>query len=236
MSVVRTIVVTGAFGVLGSAVARTLARDGARIALIDLASSPPPDLKTEFAPPHQSVGAVDLANLDAARVAFAAVAAQSGGIDALVNVAGGFRWQSVDDGDVEGWDAMYTMNLRTAVVCCKAALPWLIARGQGRIVNIGAGAAARSAAAGMGAYTASKSGVQRLTESLAAELRDRGITVNAVLPGTIDTPRNRADMPDADTNRWVQAGQIAEVIRFLVSDAAEAVTGAAIPVFGRGWS
>jgi NAD(P)-dependent dehydrogenase (short-subunit alcohol dehydrogenase family) len=110
----------------------------------------------------------------------------------------------------------------------------LLERGRGRIINIGAGAAAARAGAGMGAYTASKAGVQKLTESLADELRDRGITVNAVLPGTIDTPRNRSDMPDADFSRWVTPDAIAEVVVFLASDSAQAVTGAAIPVFGRG--
>jgi NAD(P)-dependent dehydrogenase (short-subunit alcohol dehydrogenase family) len=156
-----------------------------------------------------------------------------GGIDALVNVAGGFRWELLRDGEVETWDELYAINLRTAVVACKAALPALLERGRGRIINVGAGAAAR-AAAGMGAYAASKSGVERLTESLAAELRDRGVTVNAVLPGIIDTPRNRADMPDADFARWVAPEAIADVIVFLASDAARAVTGAAVPVFGRG--
>jgi len=231
-----TIVVTGAFGVLGTAVARTLATTGAHVALVDVAKTPPPALQAEFAAQHRLVGAVDLTSLAAARDAFAAVAGHFGGIDALVNVAGGFQWQRVEDGELEAWDSMYAMNLRTAVVGCKAVLPWLLERGRGRIVNIGAGVAARTAAAGMGAYTASKTGVQRLTESLAAEMRDRGVTVNAVLPGTIDTPRNRADMPDADTSRWVRPEQVAEVIRFLVSDAADAVTGAAIPVFGRGWA
>jgi len=156
-----------------------------------------------------------------------------GGIDVLVNVAGGFRWELVEGGQLETWDEMYAMNLRTAVVSSRAALPALLERGRGRIVNVGAGAALR-ATAGMGAYAASKSGVERLTEALAAELKDRGITVNAVLPGTIDTPRNRADMPDADFARWVAPEAIADVIVFLASDAARAVTGAAIPVFGRG--
>ncbi|HEY2274414.1 MAG TPA: SDR family oxidoreductase, partial [Steroidobacteraceae bacterium] len=98
---------------------------------------------------------------------------------------------------------------------------------------IGAGAAGR-AAAGMGAYAASKAGVERLTEALAAELRDRNVTVNAILPGTIDTPANRAAMPDADVTRWVEPEAIADVVVFLASDAARAVTGAAVRVFGRG--
>jgi NAD(P)-dependent dehydrogenase (short-subunit alcohol dehydrogenase family) len=160
-------------------------------------------------------------------------ATRFGGIDVLVNVAGGFRWETLADGDVETWDQLYAMNLRTAVVCCKTVLPAMLARGGGRIVNIGAAAAAR-AGAGMGAYTASKAGVQRLTESLSEELKDRGITVNAILPGTIDTPRNRADMPDADFTRWVAPQTIAGVIVFLASEAAGAVTGASIPVLGGG--
>jgi NAD(P)-dependent dehydrogenase (short-subunit alcohol dehydrogenase family) len=150
-----------------------------------------------------------------------------------VNAAGGFRWQPLADGDIDVWDQMYAVNLKTAVVACKAALPYLVAAGTGRIINIGAGAAAK-AAAGMGAYTAAKSGVMRLTESLSQELIDRGITVNAILPGTIDTPQNRSDMPDADRTRWVSPQEIADVVLFLASNAARAVTGVAIPVFGRG--
>jgi len=145
----------------------------------------------------------------------------------------GSTWQTLADGDVEGWDKMFNINLKTAVVTTKAALASLLHSDSARVINIGAGAAAK-AATGMGAYTASKSGVQRLTESLAEELKDRGITVNCVLPGTIDTPQNRADMPSADHSRWVSADAIADVIVFLASPAARAVTGAAVPVFGRG--
>ena len=115
----------------------------------------------------------------------------------------------------------------------RAALPHLIKRGGGRIVNIGAGAAATKAGAGMGAYTASKAGVAKLTESLAEEVKDRGVTVNALLPSIIDTPANRADMPNADFSRWVAPRAIADVILFLLSDQASAVTGALIPVSGR---
>jgi NAD(P)-dependent dehydrogenase (short-subunit alcohol dehydrogenase family) len=164
--------------------------------------------------------------MDAAR-------ARLGRIDALINVAGGFRWQKLEEGDVDTWDRMFAINLKTAVVASRAVLPPLLAQGSGSIVHVGAGAAAR-AAAGMGAYAASKSGVLRLTESLAEELKDRGVRVNAVLPGTIDTPQNRADMPDADFSRWVAPEALADVVLFLISPAARAVNGAAVRVFGRG--
>jgi NAD(P)-dependent dehydrogenase (short-subunit alcohol dehydrogenase family) len=229
----RRVVVTGAFGQLGSEVARAFARAGANVGLLDVAPTIPSTLDAEFSPSHLLIGAVDLSDIEVTRKAMAAVATRFGGIDVLVNVAGGFRAETLVDGEVATWDELYTMNLRTAVVSCKAALPALLASAHGRIINIGAGAAAKGRA-GIGAYTASKAGVQRLTESLADELKDRGVTVNAILPGTIDTPRNRADMPHADFARWVAPAAIAEVILFLASDAAEAVTGASIPVNGRG--
>ena len=227
----RVAVVTGAFGALGSAVARAFAAHGYRVALLDMAIDPPAALREELGDAHLLIGGVDLGGMDAARKAIAAVAMRFGGIDALVNVAGGFRWELLRDGEVETWDELYAINLRTAVVSCKAALPALLERGRGRIINVGAGAAAH-AGAGMGAYAASKSGVQRLTEALAAELRDQGITVNAVLPGTIDTPRNRADMPDADFSRWVAPEAIADVIVFLASEQARWLTGQVIKVSG----
>jgi NAD(P)-dependent dehydrogenase (short-subunit alcohol dehydrogenase family) len=228
----RVVVVTGAFGALGAAVARGFATRGARLALFDLAQ-PPAALQREIGARHLFIGGVDLGEVEATRKAMAAAAMRFGGIDVLVNVAGGFQWQTLLEGSVETWDQLYRMNLRTAVVSCKAALPALIERGRGSIVNIGAGAAASRAGAGMGAYTASKAGVQKLTESLAEELKDLGVTVNAVLPSILDTPRNRADMPDADFTRWVRPEAIAEVVAFLASDAARAVTGAAISVPGR---
>jgi NAD(P)-dependent dehydrogenase (short-subunit alcohol dehydrogenase family) len=228
------VVVTGAFGALGHAVASAFAARGARLALLDVAPQPPAVVREHLGPAPLVFGAVDLTDMEATRRVMTTTATRYGGIDVLVNVAGGFRWQTLEDGDPETWDQLYAMNLRTAVVCCKAALPAMLERGTGRIINIGAGAAAARAGAGMGAYAASKAGVQRLTESLGEELKDRGITVNAILPGTIDTPRNRADMPHADFSRWVAPEAIAEVIVFLASDAAAAVTGASIPVFGRG--
>lgn len=224
----RTIVVTGGFGFLGSALATRLVKEGARVALIDRAPVPASSLPCV----ELALGEVDLGSPESASKAFGRIAETLGNIDALVNVAGGFLWETLASGCVESWDRMYGMNLRTAVIASQAALPYLLARGSGRLVNVGALGAVK-AAAGMGAYAASKAGVARLTEALAEELKDKGVTVNAVLPSIIDTPANRADMPDADPTRWVSADALASVIVFLLSEEASAVSGALIPVSGR---
>jgi NAD(P)-dependent dehydrogenase (short-subunit alcohol dehydrogenase family) len=229
----RSVVVTGAFGSLGMAVARTFREQGAVVALIGHAK-PPAQVAAEFPAPHCVLSGVDLTQIASAGTAMETVRETLGSIDVLVNVAGGFRWQTLEQGDADGWDAMFAMNVKTSVMAIKAALPQLLESPAGRIINVGSGAAARHVGAGMGAYAASKAGVHKLTESLAEELKDRGITVNAVLPGTIDTPQNRADMPNADFSRWVQPAAIASVIAFLASEQAAAVTGALVPVYGRG--
>jgi len=223
----RLIAVTGAFGVLGSAVTLAAQVAGARVAAIDHAPTP-----TSALGAAELIGGVDLADPTQATRALASAAAALGGLDGLVNIAGTFRWETVADGALDTWDLLYRINLRTAVAASQAALPHLRQRGGGRIVNIGAGAAAH-AGPGMGAYTASKSGVARLTEALAGEVKDERITVNAVLPSIIDTPQNRADMADADFDRWVKPNELADVIVFLLSDRACAVSGALIPVSGR---
>jgi NAD(P)-dependent dehydrogenase (short-subunit alcohol dehydrogenase family) len=231
MSEPRVVMITGAFGALGTAVARRFRADGARLALIDHARVPE-WAAGEYPVLHRLAGGVDLTDPAAARSALQQTLGD-GGLDVLVNVAGGFRWEKIAGGDIATWQAMFAANLETAVVASQAALPHLQSRGGGRIINIGAGAAARGHA-GMGAYTASKAAVERFSEALADELKDQNITVNTILPGTIDTAANRAAMPQADTARWVPADAVADVIAFLASDAARAVTGAAIRVFGRG--
>lgn len=222
-------IVTGGFGILGRAVAQRLAASGARVALIDRSPAPETGLPEGL---PLAIGGVDLGDEPACSAAYAQVCDSLGGLDGVINVAGGFAWETVEGGALASWDRMYATNLRTAVASCRAALPHLLARGAGRIVNVGA-ASAGKAALGMGAYAASKAGVARLTEALAEELKDRGITVNAVLPSIIDTPANRADMPDADPSRWVAPAQLAAVITFLLSSDAAAITGASIPVTGR---
>ncbi len=216
------VIVTGGFGALGRAVVEHLAGAGHRVAAVDLAPAPQ-DFTGELA-----LGGVDLTNEAAVAKAYVEVADKLGGISAVVNLAGGFVWETIEGGSLDSWDKMYRMNLRTAATSASAALPHLVRNG-GAIVNVGAAAAAQPAS-GMAPYTASKAGVAALTASLAEELRGRGVRVNAVLPTIIDTPANRADMPDADTSGWVKPGSIARVIAFLISDEAGAITGASIPL------
>lgn len=221
----KVVVVTGANGQLGRSVVAELARQGAKVAMLDLATGP--------TPPGCASWQVDLTSLPGMRDVLDAVSRHFGHIDALVNVAGGFRWQTLAGSeDLAEWERMFRTNLMTCATASKAILDHLRHNGSGRIVNIGA-AAANKAASGMGAYAASKAGVARLTEALADELKTANVTVNAVLPSIIDTPQNRADMPDADFARWVQPIEIAAVVAFLLSDASSAVTGALIPIAGR---
>jgi NAD(P)-dependent dehydrogenase (short-subunit alcohol dehydrogenase family) len=224
----KVLAITGSDGALGQAAAATLSGYGATLALIEHANT----ASTALPAGAQRYGGIDLTQENAARAVMERVVKEAGRLDGLVNIAGGFRWEELAGGTLDSWDSMYRINLRTAVVSCQAALPFLLQSGSGRIVNVGAMGAVK-AAAGMGAYAASKAGVAKLTEALAEELKDRGITVNAILPSTLDTPKNRLDMPKADFTRWVRLSEAAEVIAFLVSDKASAVTGALIPVAGR---
>jgi NAD(P)-dependent dehydrogenase (short-subunit alcohol dehydrogenase family) len=228
----KVIAVTGGFGNLGIALGVAAVGSGAHVALIDRASAPGASKLPDALSGALLLGNVDLGAFEAAQQALAAVTQRFGGIDILANVAGAFRYQTLAEGDLANWDLLYAVNVKTAVVTSKAVLPHLRARGGGRIINVGA-AAAGKAGKGMGAYAAAKAGVAKLTESLAEEVKDHGINVNAVLPSIIDTPANRADMPTADFTRWVTPEALAEVILFLASDAARAVTGALLPVSGR---
>lgn len=216
------IVVTGAFGALGREVVAELTNDGHAVAAIDAVPAP-----AHFAA-ALVLGGVDLTDEAAVEEAYGKVVSGLGGVEGLVNVAGGFVWEPIDGGSLDSWDRMYRINLRTATTATRAALPHLLRNG-GAIVNIGAAGAVQPGA-GMAPYAASKAGVRALTESLAEELRSRGVRVNAILPTIIDTPANRADMPDADTSAWVQPRAAARVIAFLLSADSGAITGASIPL------
>jgi NAD(P)-dependent dehydrogenase (short-subunit alcohol dehydrogenase family) len=227
----RVMIVTGGFGSLGRVVVRVAAERGWRVAALDLAPSPPTDLSADKGWIEAEPG-IDLTDPASTQKAVESVVSRHGRLDALLNIAGGFRWTPVADSDASVWDLLFRMNVQSAVNASRAAIPHLIASGAGRIVCVGAGAAER-AGIGMGPYAASKSGVHRFTESLAEELKAKGVTVNAVLPSIIDTPQNRADMPDADPAKWVQPAELAEVMLFLASEQASAVTGALVRVPGR---
>jgi 3-oxoacyl-[acyl-carrier protein] reductase len=222
----KVVAITGASGALGRVVVEAAVARGAKIAAIDHAPS-----QTTPSPNRTDLGGVDLTHANQAQQAINAAAAYFGRLDALINIAGAFAFQSIADGDTATWERLYRINTLTALHASRAAIPHLVASGAGRIVNIGA-LGALQAGNGMGPYAASKSGVHKLTESLAAELKGK-VTVNAVLPSTIDTPANCRDMPDADFASWVTPLELANVILFLASDQASAVTGALIPVKGR---
>jgi NAD(P)-dependent dehydrogenase (short-subunit alcohol dehydrogenase family) len=218
----RNIIVTGGAGVLGAAVADRFAAGGAKVAILDIVAVDGPHLSIEC----------DLMDADACHNAVARVRAELGDVTALANVAGGFvMGDRVHETTDETWDFMLDLNARTVLNMVRATVPAMIDAGGGAVVSVAARAGLEGAA-NMGAYSASKGLVIRLTESLASELREQGINVNCVLPSIIDTPRNRTDMPDADFATWVAPADLADVIAFLASDAARAVHGAAVPVVG----
>lgn len=230
----KTVIITGASGNLGHVVSVAFARCGARLALI---GRDPESLRhAQQALPAQTESialSADVCDPDAVAAMVDQVVARFGSIQVLANVAGGFSMgpRIHETSDAE-WRHMLDLNTRTVFNCARAVVPKLLEQGAGRIVNVAARAATRGVGR-MGPYCVSKAAVVTLTESLADELKDAGITVNCVLPGTLDTPENRQAMPDQDTSRWVSLDALADVIVFLASDASRAITGAAIPVYGR---
>lgn len=228
----RVVLVTGAAGHLGRAVAQAFAEAGDRLVLLDRAvplldaafGSADPDARLHLA--------ADLRDAADVQRAVQAALAAFGRIDVLCNLAGGFAMgDAVHELADDAWDALFDLNARSMLHMARAVVPAMLAQGDGRIVNVGAASAARGLAR-MGAYTASKSVVLRLTEAMSAELREHGVRVNAVLPSVIDTPDNRRSMPDADPAKWVAPADLARVVRFLASDEARAIHGVGLPVTG----
>ena len=228
----RTVLVTGAAGNLGRAVAQAFADGGARLVLVDLdRATPRRRLRRRCRRPAAGRRPTCSTALQVG-AAVRSARERFGGIDVLCHLAGGFRMgEAVHETSDATWDFLFDLNARTLINVAQAVVPLMLAAGRGKIVNVGAAAALKGAAR-MGAYCAAKDGVIRLTEAMSAELRERGINVNCVLPTIIDTPENRADMPEADPSRWVAPAALADVIAFLASDAARAIHGAALPVTG----
>jgi NAD(P)-dependent dehydrogenase (short-subunit alcohol dehydrogenase family) len=231
----KSVLITGAAGHLGRATASAFARQGARLALVDIDPQALVSAQAALLAGTDSiVYPTNLLDAQAIAALIADVQTRFGQIDVLANIAGGFAMgpEISETTDTE-WDAMLDLNLRSVFHCCRAAIPALPPEGGGHIVNVAARAATRGIGR-MGPYCVSKAAVITLTEALADELKHRGTTVNCILPGTIDTPANRAAMPDQDPGLWVPLDALADVILFLSSDGARCVTGAAVPVYGRG--
>ena len=228
----RTVLVTGARGTLGDCVVQRFLADGARVIAVDFAK--PSQAKLVPDPSLKGVERLDLDLADPASVEQAAAVIERHGlsVEVLIHCAGGFRWSHVDSMPLSDWEFLLDANLRSTFNLLRAFLPPMKARGYGRMVFVGANAAL-SPSAGMGPYCASKAGLHALVQAAAAEVKDKDVTINAVLPSIIDTPANRRDMPDADTSRWVSRESLAEIIFSLTRPWGDPVRGALIPVTGR---
>jgi len=230
------VIITGATGNLGSVTAVAFQAAGQRTVLVDRSQE---RLCEAFAgladsPQHFLAGGVDLSEPTSLGKLVADTLARFGRIDALVHTVGAWRGgKPVHETDLADWDFLFNVNLRTTLLCCRAVIPQMLKQGRGKIINV-ASRDGLAGSAGYAAYSASKSAVLRLTEAVADEVKASNINVNCIMPGTIDTPQNRAANPSADFSQWVEPSAIADVIQFLASDASRAITGAAIPVFGKG--
>ncbi len=231
----RVAVITGANGNTGQAVARQFIAAGARLVLLDRRkgrlSAAFPEL--EASSDHILIDSVDVSDPGVMQWVVQQTMDHFGRLEILVNTVGGVRpWTPLHQTPVEEWDELMTLNARTVFVACQAVIPVMMEQGYGKIINF-ASRAALNGGANVSAYSAAKSAVLRLTESMAAELKSAGINVNCVIPGRIDTPQNRQGAPQTDPSLFVTPESLAEVILFLASDAARDIHGAAIPVYGR---
>lgn len=231
----QVVVITGAAGALGRAVTHAFHQAGGCVVIVDRKRETAEKLFGESIPEGANALYVtaDLTSEASITEMVQRTVEHFGRVDILVNIAGGFAGdQPLHETSLETWDFLMNLNARSVFLTSRAVIPHLLERQRGRIISVAA-RAALSGAANSGPYTASKMAVIRLTEAMAEELKDHNITANCILPGTIDTPRNRANRPDADFDRWVKPESMANVILFLASDLARDVTGAAVPVYGR---
>ena len=230
-----SVAITGGTGALGTAVCEAYLRQSCQVAIPFIFDHEIEGFEEEIGNLKAGVTLIRASVTAEAEVDsfFQTVLDKFGKIDILVNIVGGFKGGiPVSDLGIEDWDAMMNLNLKSAFLSCRAILPHMKERKSGKIVNVSA-RAGLSGVAGLSAYCVSKGGVRVLTESIAEEVKDSGINVNAIMPSIIDTPANRTAMPDEDYSRWVSPTDIAKVILFLTSDDASVINGASIPVYGR---
>ena len=231
----KTVMVSGAIGNLGFVLTQAFQASGAKLALVDRGED---RLRQAFPdlvglPDYLMVDCADLMDEAAVEKSVSEAIQHFGRIDVLVNTVGGFRaGKMLHETPIETWDFLLNLNARSVFIACKMVIPHMLDQGSGKIINVAARPGIEGQA-GMAAYSAAKSAVIRLTESMAAELKDHGVNVNCIIPGTIDTPQNREAMPDADYSTWVTPESLADVIQFFSSAAARDVHGAAVPVYGR---
>ena len=228
--------VTGGTGNLGGPTARAFANAGAKVIVVDRNAEKQHERFPDWvgSPNFWLAAPVNVMDASEAAQTVAQAVSRFGRLDVLVNTIGGYQaGKPVHEMDLATWDLMMDLNARSTLVMCQAVIPTQLSQGSGKIVNVAA-RGGLAASANHAAYSASKAAVIRLTESIAAEVRDKGINANCILPGTIDTAENREAMPKANRRKWVQPESLAEVILFLASDAARDIHGAAIPVYGLG--
>ena len=226
----KVAIVSGGTGALGQSVTSRLISAGATVCIPYAVPAELETLKTRLGTGAARLYSrhVDVTSEDGFDGFLRGVLDAHARVDVLVNGVGGFAGGDLASTSLAEWDRMLTLNLRSVVIGCRGVLPTMTSAGSGRIINISSRAAVPPAG-GFIAYTVAKAGVITLTQALAREL-PRGITVNAVLPSTMDTPANRQAMPNADRTAWVSTEAVAEVIAYLASDAASMVSGATIPV------
>jgi NAD(P)-dependent dehydrogenase (short-subunit alcohol dehydrogenase family) len=231
----QVVVVTGAAGQLGMAVTRAFLESGARVTCVDKARDRLQEVYSEGSRSleHLFAVSIDVNDPQSVKGMVAETIQRFGRLDVLVHTVGGFRAGTpVHETPLETWDLMMNLNARTAFITSQAVIPQMLKQGSGAIIHVAA-RPGLTGKANMAAYGASKSAVIRLVESMSVEYKEAGIRTNCIIPGTIDTPQNRGDMPGADTGSWVKPESLAEVVMFLASDAARDIHGAALPVYGR---
>ena len=231
----QVVMITGAAGTLGRATTHAFHDAGARVAVVDRKREIVKEVFADEIPEgdYCLYVAADLTEQASVAKAVEQVIERFGRIDVLCNIAGGFySGTPLHETPLSRWQFMMNLNAGSVFLMSQAVVPHMLAQAEGKIVNVAARAGLKGAA-NMAAYTASKSAVIRLTESMAAELKSKNINVNCILPGTIDTAQNREDMPNASHDQWVAPEALADVFMFLASDAARAIHGAAIPAYGR---
>ncbi|MBI3975054.1 MAG: SDR family oxidoreductase [Armatimonadetes bacterium] len=225
--------ITGAGGALGAVTSRRFMEEGARLVICDMIGHKMEEMGREFGSDRCIAERVDVTNAVQVAGLVKRAVERFGRIDILLNIAGGhFGAGPVAEVSEEDFDKALSVNLKSTFLMCRAVVPHMVQQGWGRIVNVGA-RAGLSGRARSAAHAASKGGVILLTEALAEEVRDHGVTANVVIPSFLDTPANREAEPDADFSRWVPPEHVAATMLFLCSDEAQSITGARITVFNR---